>query len=319
MADREFSFAEEVKEELAHLSPVSAHCRLAELAALVRCCGTVELAGGAPAGGHGRLALSISTDHAGVARKVILLLKALSGLHAELVVKRRRRLRKNLVYTVRLSPQPGLEPFLQSLTVLDKRGSLQRSLADGLLNRDCCKRAYLRGTFLGCGWISQPDKGNHVELTADDPEIADFLGQLLFDYGLAVRLASRKQSLVLYFKEGSQVAQFLSVLGAHQALLKFEDVRAFKEMRNRVNRQVNADTANAGKTADAAGRQVAAILRIGLERLRPGLRELAQLRLAHPDASLQELGEMLSPRIGKSGVNHRMREILGLDRGGVPE
>ena len=313
------SFSDEVKEELARLLQPKRCCAHAELAALVRACGSVELTGGAAA--DGRVGLAVHTDRPAVARRIIQAAKVLAPVQTEVLVQRRRRLRKNLAYTVRLAPQAALVPLLQSLGIFDSQGSIQSTVPEQLLEKDCCRRSYLRGVFLGKGWVSGPGRGHHLELTASDPEEADFLGQLLFDFGLPVRLATRKEAIVLYLKDAGQVARFLSVVGAHQALLKFEDVRVLKEMKNRVNRQVNADTANAGKTADAAARQVAAIERLrasgSLQRLRPALQDLARLRLAYPEASLKELGEMLMPRVGKSGVNHRMRALVHLGEEGL--
>lgn len=290
-------------------------CAQAELAALLRACGALVWGGGAaPGGDAGRLGLVVHTDRNAVARKVIQLLKLQAPLQTDVNVQRRRQLRKNLTYTVHAAAQEGLAPLLQRLGLIDAAGLPVAELPEALLARDHCRRAYLRGVFLARGWVSGPERDHHLEITAGDPDEADFLGQILFDHGLKVRLNARKESIVLYLKEADQVAGFLSAVGAHQALLRWEDVRIVKGMRNRVNRQVNADTANAGKTAEAATRQVAAIERLRasgrLQRLRPALRELARLRLSHPDASLKELGEMLTPRVGKSGVNHRMRELM---------
>lgn len=313
------SFIDEVKEELARLAVRKRCCARAELAGLVRSSGAVELLGGALAAG--RVGLTVHTDRPAVARRIIQGAKLLAPVQTEVLVERRRRLRKNLTYTVRMAPQPDLAGLLQTLGVLDRHGLIRATAPDHLLEKECCRRSYLRGAFLGKGWVSAPDRGHHLEITAGSPEEADFLGQLLFDFGLPVRLAARKDAIVLYLKEAGQVAKFLSVVGAHQALLKFEDVRAFKEMKNRVNRQVNADTANAGKTAAAAARQLAAIERLqangGLARLRPALQDLARLRLAYPEASLNELGEMLMPKVSKSGVNHRMRELVQLGEQGL--
>jgi len=318
MAQELPSFGDAVKEELAHLPVRKRCCARAELAALVRSCGAVELLGGDRAAG--RVGLAVHTDRPAVARRIIQTAKALAPVQTEVMVERLRRLRKNLTYTVRMAPQPDLVPLLRRLGVLDRRGLIRDTGPDELLEKDCCRRSYLRGIFLGKGWVSAPDRGHHLELTADNTEEADFIGQLLFDFGLPVRLNARKAAIVLYLKDAGQVSRFLSVVGAHTALLKFEDVRVFKEMKNRVNRQVNADTANAGKTADAGARQVAAIERLktngGFARLRPALQELAHLRLGNPEASLKELGEMMFPRVSKSAINHRMRELIHLGEEG---
>lgn len=307
---RKLSFGGQVKAELAHLMPEQECCQRMELAALLRALGRVELLGG------GRLALTLSTDSSPVARKVIRLLRATFDLRYRLVVLRRRQLRKNLVYRLHLPDQEGLVPMLRACGILDRAGALSEWVDVPELEQDHCRRAYLRGTFLGTGWVAPPERQHHLEMTTMATEAADALGQMLFSYGITVRLAARKQTLVLYIKDSDQIARFLNVVGAHQALLHYEDVRVMKEMKNRVNRQVNAELANVAKATEAAARQVEALMRLratgGLERLSGPLREIAELRLAHPEASLKELGEMCRPPIGKSGVAHRMRQLIRL-------
>lgn len=302
------SFSAKVKEELAHLVPPLACCRRTELAALLRACGRIEL------GGAGRLSAVLTTDLAPVARKIIKLVKAGFGLQPITMVMRRRRLRKNLSYLIRLSPQPGLTEMLRATGVIDGDGNLLDWGDIANLEADHCRKAYLRGTFLGTGWVSTPDGQHHLEMTTTATEAAEALGQMLFGFGVTVRVAYRKDMLVLYVKDTANIARFLSVVGAHQSLLHFEDVRAMKEMKNLVNRQVNAETANLSKTVEAAGRQIAALEQFlatgGLERLSPSLREMAVLRMNYPDASLAELGELCDPKISKSAANHRMRLLM---------
>lgn len=307
------SFSAKVKEELAHLVPPLACCRRTELAALLRACGRIEL------GGAGRLSAVLTTDLAPVARKIIKLVKAGFGLQPITMVMRRRRLRKNLSYLIRLSPQPGLTEMLRATGVIDGDGNLLDWGDIANLEADHCRKAYLRGTFLGTGWVSTPDGQHHLEMTTTATEAAEALGQMLFGFGVTVRVAYRKDMLVLYVKDTANIARFLSVVGAHQSLLHFEDVRAMKEMKNLVNRQVNAETANLSKTVEAAGRQIAALEQFlatgGLERLSPSLREMAVLRMNYPDASLAELGELCDPKISKSAANHRMRLLMQLTGG----
>lgn len=307
---KELSFGRQVKAELAHLLPEQECCQRMELAALLRALGRVELLGG------GRLALSLSTDLSPVARKVIRLLRATFDLQYRLVVLRRRQLRKNLVYRIHIPDQEGLLPMLRACGMLDRSGSLVEWADVPELEQDHCRKAYLRGTFLGTGWVSPPERQHHLEMTTTATEAADSLGQMLFGFGISVRVAARKEALVLYIKDSNQISRFLNVVGAHQSLLHYEDVRVMKEMKNRVNRQVNAELANVAKATDAAARQVEALERLRasgeLARLSESLREIAELRLAHPDVSLKELGEMCRPPIGKSGVAHRMRQLIRL-------
>jgi DNA-binding protein WhiA len=306
----DLSFSSAVKDELAHLVPDNLCCLRMELAALLRACGRIAI------GGPERLAVTFATDHAPVARKIIKLIRATYPLHTEVLAMRRRRLRKNLTYQVRIPPQPGVVDMLKGTGILSREGNLTDWADLANLGQEHCRRAYLRGTFLGSGWISSPERQHHLEMTTTETEAAEALGQMLFSYGLPVRMAYRKEHMLLYLKDADHIAKFLTVVGAHQSLFHYEDVRAKKELRNRVNRQVNADTANAVKTVEAANRQVEALERLmaggGLDRLSPALRELAVLRLANPDLSLKELGEMCHPPVGKSGINHRMRQLMSL-------
>lgn len=306
--DRSFSL--QVKEELAQVAPTQECCQRVELAALLRACGRIAIMG------QNRLACSLTTDHAPVARKIIRLIKGCFGLQTEVIVMRRHRLRKNLKYVVRVSPQPGLAQMLRETGVIDRDGNLAEGVDLPLLANDHCRRSYLRGTFLGTGWISAPERQHHLELTTSATEVADALGQLLFRYAIPIRMSYRKESLILYLKEADHIIRFLGLTGAHQSLLQYEDVRAMKGVKNLVNRQVNAETANLNKTVEASARQVEGLKRLQatgeLQRLPESLRELALLRIEHTDASLKELGEMCSPPVGKSGINHRMRQLMKL-------
>lgn len=309
MAD-DLSFAAQVKAELAHLNTEQDCCQRMELAGLMRALGRVELQGG------GRVAVSLSTDSSPVARKIIRLIRSTFGVEYKLMVMRRTKLRKNLVYRVYIPHQDGLAHMLQACGLVDGAGALTEWVDVPELEQDHCRRAYLRGTYLGTGWVSSPERQHHLEMVTTATEAADALGQMLFRYGISVRLAMRKESLILYIKDAEQIARFLNVVGAHESLLRYEDVRALKEMKNRVNRQVNAELANDAKAADAAARQVEAIERLRasgqLAGLNDALRQLAELRLNHPDTSLKELGEMCTPPVGKSGVAHRMRQLMAL-------
>ncbi|HYG57876.1 MAG TPA: DNA-binding protein WhiA [Symbiobacteriaceae bacterium] len=302
------SFSAKVKEELAHLGPELPCCQRMELAALLRASGRVTISS------HSRLGITLITDHAPVARKVFRLIRLHFSVQTELMVLRRRRLRKNLMYQVRIPPQVGVLDMLKTLGIVDADGNLCDWQVLKELQADHCRRAYLRGCFLGTGWVSSPERQHHLEITTTATEAAEALGQLIFSYGIPIRAAYRKEYMVLYLKDADEVVRFLALIGAHQSLLQYEDVRAKKELKNLVNRQVNAETANLSKTVEASARQVEALEHMRasgqLEKLSPPLRELAILRLENPDASLKELGEMCKPPVGKSGINHRMRLLM---------
>ena len=199
---------------------------------------------------------------------------------------------------------------------IDSQGQFVRTneLVSGLLVKNaCCKRAFIRGAFLASGSMSDPEKAYHFEIVCQDPARAGQLRELITSFGLDAKIVARKKCYVVYLKEGSQIVDMLNVMEAHVALMNLENVRILKEMRNSVNRQVNCETANINKTVNAAVKQVEDIQYIertvGLSALSEGLQEMAQLRLAYPEAALKELGSLLTPAVGKSGVNHRLRKI----------
>jgi DNA-binding protein WhiA len=195
----------------------------------------------------------------------------------------------------------------------DKGLRLSSKLPNHLIKKVCCRKAYLRGVFLGGGSISDPEKTYHLELVTNNENFAEDIKELLNHYELGAKVVVRKGNYVVYIKEGEHIVKFLSIIGAHNALLSLENVRIYKEMRNNVNRIVNCETANLDKTLNAASRQIENIRyiknTIGLEKLPAGLAEMAELRLRYKEASLKELGEMMSPAVGKSGVNHRLRKL----------
>jgi hypothetical protein len=302
------SFAAAVKEELAQVLSSDPANQKMELAALLRASGRIALVGG------GQFALTLSTDWAPVARKLVKMIRAHYQVEVSVLVTRKRNLRKNLTYVLRMGAQATLAPMLRELGVTDAEGNLVDWAELPGFTHEGGRRAYLRGYFLGTGWVAAPERQHHLELAVHGMEAADALGQILFQHGIPVRLSYRRESHLLYLKEAEQIGRFLALVGAHEAYMRYEDVRAVKEMKNLVNRQVNAETANLSKTVEAAARQVELfqhLKRTGeVERLTPALAELVDLRLKHPDASLKELGEMCQPPVGKSGMNHRMRQLM---------
>ena len=179
--------------------------------------------------------------------------------------------------------------------------------------QSCCKRAFIRGAFLASGSISDPEKGYHFEIVCSDQQKAEQLQELIRSFQIDAKIVLRKKSYVVYVKEGAQIVDILAVMEANVALMNLENIRILKEMRNSVNRKVNCETANINKTVSAAVKQIEDIRlierRVGFYSLNEGLAEIAELRLQYPEATLKELGMMLNPQVGKSGVNHRLRKL----------
>lgn len=300
------SFSSDVKNELARNITTKTCCQRAELTALLRMTGTLLI------GGLGALGLNIVTEHAGIARKILILLKKYFNISTQTIVRRSRRLKKQNSYILRVPPSLEGTAMLKELGMISNDNSIVES-DRGLWKKSCCRRAYIRGVFQGGGSVSKPAGDYHLELVTDNDDFSKALIKLLQAFDLQAGLSNRKQNCVIYLKEADQIIEFLKVIGAHNALLHFENTRVVKDMRNRVNRLVNCETANLSKTVNAALRQVEKLRFLEesgtLARLSKALQEIAYIRLQYPEASLQEIVELLDGRVGKSGVNHRLRKL----------
>ena len=182
-----------------------------------------------------------------------------------------------------------------------------------LIRRKCCKKAALRGAFLAGGSITDPEKLYHLEIYCKKYELARYFSSLMADFGLNPKVMERTDYCVVYVKDSERIVDFLNMTGAYRALMALENTRIIKGMRNSVNRAVNCETANLEKTVNASITQLTNIMylkeTIGFDALPENLREIAELREANREISLKELGQILNPPLGKSGVNHRLRKL----------
>jgi DNA-binding protein WhiA len=261
---------------------------LTELAAVIKISGMMLKAS------NGDVSIRIVTENAAFARKVFSSFKKLYKVFPQVSIRRNRKLKAHISYTVTI---PAL--------------TININLNDS--EKVCCKKAFLRGAFLSGGSISDPEKTYHLEITSHTQELANEVCEVFSSFDLNAKVISRKGSFVTYIKEGEDIVDFLNIIGAHNALMELENIRILKEMRNNVNRAVNCETANLEKTVNASLRQVENIKyikeKVGIGSLPENLQDIAELRLEFSDANLKELGEMLSPPLGKSGVNHRLRKL----------
>jgi DNA-binding protein WhiA len=300
------SFTSTTKKELTQLK-VESCCKKAELSALVRMNGMIHLR-------ERRMVLDISTENPATARHVFSLFKDLYHVQPEVLVRKKVRLKKNNVYLIRLSTQA--DSILSKLFILkEKSWERIQGIAPELIEKQCCKRAYLRGAFLAGGSVNNPDSSSyHLEIISTYHDHSEALCQLMNIFFLHAKMIERKKGYVVYIKEGDKIGEFLNIIGAHPSLLLFENVRIMKDMRNSVNRLVNCETANLNKTIQAAMRQIENIdlidREIGLDQLPARLREVAETRRKYPEISLTELGQLLpSGKISKSAINHRLRKL----------
>lgn len=174
------------------------------------------------------------------------------------------------------------------------------------------KKALVRGIFLGSGSVNDPNKKYHLEILLKERDISQYIQNILKQANIKTKILENNNTI--YIKEGEEISKFLAYIGAPQAVLKFEEIRVMRDIRNNVNRVVNCETANLNKVVSAAVVQIEAIKFLKkmkkFEELPDNLIEIAELRIENPEVSLKELGELLENPIGKSGVNHRLKKII---------
>ena len=289
-------FSRTVKDELARIMPKRRCCQLAELAGLAYVDGSLNHEG-----------YEVVAGQAGAARKVYVLFKLLYQPKMEVKVRQSVGFGKQPVYTVQIPHQYKLQSIANSLAGVERRFAARR------WGKACCRRAFLRGVYLGRGSCTEPSKNYHLEIVTNTFSQAALVQGCAETFGLSPGVVQRKNRVTVYFKDAEEIGQFLGHLGAHTAVLRLENVRVVKAMRNQANRLVNCETANMDKTLEASLRQLENIRLIqdkkGLKALSPELSEIALLRLEHPYATLKELGELSDGNLSKSGVNHRMRKL----------
>jgi len=299
------SFASETKKELTNLE-VKDCCGRAELSALIQMNGSLSFT-------NKKVIVDIQTENAAIARRIYTLIKRNYTVTVELLVRKKMRLKKNNVYIVRLAEEA--RHILEDLKIINEGFEFTTSISLELIRKKCCKRSYLRGAFLAGGSVNNPETSSyHLEISSLYKEHTESLCELMNLFDLNSKILERKKGFITYLKEAEKITDFLIIIGANNALLKFEDIRIVRDMRNSVNRLVNCETANLNKTIGAAIRQVENIKyidrTIGLQVLPEKLREIAGLRVSYQDVTLKELGEMVSGgNISKSGINHRLRKI----------
>ncbi|MDD3219756.1 MAG: DNA-binding protein WhiA [Lachnospiraceae bacterium] len=307
------SFSGEVKEELVKQIGAARHCQIAEIAAITSLCGHLKKRE------NQAVILEIHTENESVLRKYFTLLKKTFKIKTEIVEKQSPYLHKKNIYMIQIEKQEDIQNIFQAakLQNIVQNGVMDISQTSNMIvQHSCCKRAFIRGAFLAAGSISDPAKSYHFEIVCPTMEKAEQLRDIISSFELDAKIVIRKKYFVVYLKEGAQIVEILGVMEANVALLNLENVRILKDMRNSLNRQVNCEAANINKTVSAAVKQIEDIKyirdTIGFSELSKGLEDMAKLRLEYSDVPLKELGKMLSPPVGKSGVNHRLRKLSSI-------
>ncbi|NLL58984.1 MAG: DNA-binding protein WhiA [Firmicutes bacterium] len=309
------SFSRQVKNELVRYPYKKRCCALAELQAFLQMSGRLTI-------NKKAVSITLQTQSASVARRIFSLFKFCFAVSPEILFCRRNKLRGNSTFLLRVPDKDDSILVLRELGFLKTAPESDRLVlkpywqscaAERGLMEKCCRRAYLRGSFLAGGSINNPTTPYHLEIVAPYHSYAQLITDMLSSFNLEGRYFKRKEDFVVYLKGAEKIGEFLRIVSAHNALLAFENVRIVKGVRNRINRLVNCETANLTKTVFASQEQISNIGLIektmGLKALPPTLRQVAQLRLRFPEATLQELGEMAVPPLSKSAINHRLRRI----------
>ena len=302
------SFASDTRAEIARSLCSEKCCARSEFAAALLAAGGVSFLG------KGRYALSLITEDGPVARHFFALLKKFFDVTCEIRTVRARGLNGKTRYQM-IVPEEAVPMLLREMDLLDEQAlfGIRTEPAEGLFHFACCRAAFLRGSFLLCGAVSNPEKDYHLEFAAPNADFAKSVVKLLQYFEISAKIVNRKTKNVVYLKSSEQISDTLSILGASNAVLALENIRVKKDMSNYLNRQMNCDTFNINRVMLSAEERLKDIRyideQIGLDKLPPSLREIAEARLNNVSASLSGLGEMLSPPLGKSGVNARLRKI----------
>lgn len=305
------SFSLEIKEELETRIDTAKHCQIAEFAAIMAFCGKIRRRTG------GLMGLELTTENEVVRRKVVeLAIKAFSASEESFEVEYEGK--NNRIINIFINDEKLIAKILMAIKWCDDNFTVVEPVFVNhrIIQKECCKRAFIRGAFLAAGSISDPNKSYHYEIVCEYEEDAVQMQELLKFFNLDAKIIQRKRNYVTYIKEGNNITDVLNIMGAFVSQMKLYNVMILKGMRNDVNRKVNCETANLNKTIEAAVKQIRDIEyvrdTVGLESLSDGLREVAEIRLKNPDMKLKDIGELLNPPVGKSGVNHRLRKISEL-------
>ena len=331
------SFSSDVKGELARLEAAKKCCMLAEIAGFLRVSGSIKLAGG------GRLGIIATTENAAIARHFKKLIKGYFKSNAALSVGASqmpgtsRRKGHNRYYLEITPEEKSMQILRETGMLLIREGDdyFSDGIYQPIIRSKCCKKAYLRGMFLSCGTISDPRKGYHLEFVLDKEQTANDLKKLIGSFvDLSANITRRGDNYIVYVKRASYITDILGIMGADDAVLEMENIKITKSLRGDAQRMMNCDSANVDRTLSAAEEQIGWIKSIiksetgqdidteaggtepaaayGLRHLPQQLREVALLRLSRPSASLTEIGEALTPPVGKAAVSKRFARLRAM-------
>lgn len=305
------SFASDVRGELARTPMEDACCARSELTGALLCANAITWRG------RKRYAVTLTASEASTVRRYFAMLKRFYGIIGQIRALSGDTLNNQTRYQL-VIPEEEAYGLLQALELLEEGAlfDLRTLPVDETVRYSCCKKAFVRAAFTLCGTISHPDRDYHIEIATPNEALAGFIVQQLNAFEIEARVSPRKSKYVVYLKRAEDISDMLSLLGAAKAMMAFENVRVKKEVSNRVNRQLNCDNSNINRSMNAAEAQIRDIRYIdeelGLDKLPRTLRDMAYTRANNPEMPLAELGELMDPPLGKSGVNARLRRISAI-------
>ncbi len=311
------SFSQEVKNEMAHIISEKKCCMLAEIAGFLRMNGSVGLAGG------GKFNIIATTDNPAIARHYKTLIKTYFGVEARTeVTQQLTGLHKGNLYTMMIDSENRSELILREaglLMIREGMNYISDGIYDGIIKTKCCRKAFIRGAFLGAGTITNPTKGYHFEISTSSLILANGIKKILNSFeDINSKIFQRKKKYVVYIKNSERIIDVLAIMGAHNKVFEYEDVKIKKEIKNKANRISNWDNANIDKIVLTSQKHIEAIKKIekerGIDSLSEKLREVAKVRLENPDASLGEIGNMLEIPIKKPAVSKRLAKIVEISK-----
>lgn len=313
------SFATKAKLEVLKENIENDCCSIAFLSAIIKCSGELSISS------NHQVKVEVFTEIPELFDKIKHIIEQYYGKVCEMSMMENTNISRSSRYKITL-PYDITDQLLKDLGIMsiDQDGMLaiENGIADFLIMDDCCKRSYVKGAFVACAtsniviknYNNDRGSGYHLEFVFNFDKIAEDFLKLLSNFEITAKITTRKNSPIVYIKEYQLICDTLALVGANKAVLDLQNEAAIRELRNNVNRQNNCLNANLNKTVQASVKQLNAIKNIqdnmGLESLSENLMELALLRLANPEATLEELRQLSTQKLTKSGVNHRFAKII---------
>ncbi len=301
------SFSTKVKTELSRFKLRDKYAKLAELSALIRVSGTLKLAG------LGKVDLIISTESKETGEMISKLFRQIFSIDVEIEIDSSDNLRKKAVHRLKIKDAKNILEELEIIIAEQGILNINEEIPVNLLRNSKCNNAYIRGCFLGCGSITDPEKSYYIQFILHSELYAYHLNEFFHSVGIKSKLINRKKNYIVYLKEGDSISNLLVLMGATNSMMEFEELRLKKQFNAKINRELNCDIHNMSRINDnyLKNKNFIDIIdkKMGIENLPKDLRDIAVLRLENEVDSLKELGSKVDPPLSKSGVNYRLKKI----------